>query len=936
MKLRNLVAICLVLVCNIADAQLTAPNIDFETGTLSNWLYYTGTCCPIVTPRGTAPVTSRHTRTSGTATDYYGGFPIVSPTGGSYSLRLGNSNPGGDGDRARYIVHIPTGSTSYSFIYHYAVVLEDAGHGVPGQPRMEIKAYDSLTGTVIPCDSFNYVANSSLPGFIASTFATDVYYLPWKTGTLDFSGYGGHTIAIDFATGDCGYGGHFGYGYVDMTAGLYANRILLCAGATTATLTGPAGYASYRWCDSATLSITYDTTQNTTVTAPSISTTYALIVTPYPGYGCTDTLYTQVVPPCSGTPSAGYANYIPAPLCGYFDQVFLSGYISACGDSYQWQSSPDSITWTNISGATSANYFFYTPTTATYYRCVITCSYSGLTGYSSHVYVPGLAVTLTNNIIPDSLCSGAHFYLSTCGPSAYYNVTTYFGDGSSFNIPLATTRPNDTDFIHNYAYPGTYTIKQVLYDGTLPVDSLLYTYNYIYCSTIPLSLYYDNDSDCTFSTGDMYLHSPVNIRVDSNGIAIDTLSVTSGIYYLTYGGPGTIYAFTIISPPAWMSFTCPSTGTIYDTILPTITRYPTKYFGTICTPGAFDLSEHAVTRPAFVNGSGDIYINNITTCNWMGALVTLTFSPKYTFGRSWPTPMSISGNVVTWNIPVLSGPSRIHYAIPFNPAIGPLTPGDTVQTKVTISPIAGDIDSLNNYEEIIDTVLNSCDPNMIKVNPTGCLASGVLPNDMRYTIDFENIGNDTARNVFLLDTLSDHLDPSTIQIIDASATMYISTYTRGIYNIVKFDFPGINLLDSSHHDECHGMVMYTIKTRPGLSLGTNIMNRVGIYFDINPVVMTNEVNNVIGCPMYSLDIAETTGNKMQLYPNPAKDELIVKMSSTMNGTLEVTNQVGQVLIKQSMNGAQAKLNIKSLPAGIYFLSATTTSGKYNSKFTVVK
>src|SRR5688572_8777722 len=65
------------------------PNINFEDGNLNNWHFFTGTCCPVAVPTP-GIVTNRHTLTSGNNTDPFGRFTIVSPSGGSYSLRLGN------------------------------------------------------------------------------------------------------------------------------------------------------------------------------------------------------------------------------------------------------------------------------------------------------------------------------------------------------------------------------------------------------------------------------------------------------------------------------------------------------------------------------------------------------------------------------------------------------------------------------------------------------------------------------------------------------------------------------------------------------------------------------------------------------------------------------------------------------------------------------
>ena len=95
-----------------------------------------------------------------------------------------------------------------------------------------------------------------------------------------------------------------------------------------------------------------------------------------------------VGPPCAGTPAGGTASASPASVClGDNSTLSLSGQTVACGITYQWQSSPNPITiWTNIGGATSTSYTA-TPVASTNYRCVVTCSASGLSANSSSTLV---------------------------------------------------------------------------------------------------------------------------------------------------------------------------------------------------------------------------------------------------------------------------------------------------------------------------------------------------------------------------------------------------------------------------------------------------------------------------------------------------------------------------------------------------------------------
>ncbi len=276
-----------------AKCQSSNPNIDFEAGNTSVWYYFTGSCCPIVTSFSTPAITNRHTLTSGSALDPYGFFPIVAPDGGSYSLRLGNDINGSQAEKARYYIHVPSGSSDFMLIYRYAVVFQDPGHIPAEQPRFEVTAYDSITNNPIPCAQFLYVSDSNLPGFTRSTVDTQVYYRNWSSGSINLSGLGGSTIIIDFATADCGYGGHFGYGYLDMTYGLFAITAVACD-TDSITLTAPPGYNLYAWYDSTTGTF-IDTSRLLRVPNPSVSATYKIVMQPYAGYGCPDSIYTKVV-----------------------------------------------------------------------------------------------------------------------------------------------------------------------------------------------------------------------------------------------------------------------------------------------------------------------------------------------------------------------------------------------------------------------------------------------------------------------------------------------------------------------------------------------------------------------------------------------------------------------------------------------------------------
>ncbi|MCL4283438.1 MAG: fibronectin type III domain-containing protein, partial [Flavobacteriales bacterium] len=90
---------------------------------------------------------------------------------------------------------------------------------------------------------------------------------------------------------------------------------------------------------------------------------------------------------CTGMPAPG-ATTGPATSCSgsEFTLGIANDPGSVIGFTYQWQSSPDSLSWTDIAGATALS--LDTSLTAdTWYRCVVTCTASGLDTTSTPLHV---------------------------------------------------------------------------------------------------------------------------------------------------------------------------------------------------------------------------------------------------------------------------------------------------------------------------------------------------------------------------------------------------------------------------------------------------------------------------------------------------------------------------------------------------------------------
>ena len=300
------------------SAQSCPPNIDFEVGNFNGWTSYTGITSAVGSQNqislgsSAGPVYNRHTMYSGNTRelDPFGNFPVLCPNGSGHSIRLGNSQGGGQAEGISYEFTIPDNANSYSLIYHYAVVFQAPNHRVNEQPRMEIEITNVTDNSVIDCASFTFIAvGTSLPGFKVSniTDTTAVLYKDWSAVTVDLSGNAGKTIRMMFKTADCTFRRHFGYAYIDVDSECGGSFLgaTYCPDDTIVNVTAPFGYEGYTWYDSS-LSNVIGMQQVLPLTpAPRSGTTIAVKLAPYLGFGCPKTLFARLLDTLTVTSIAG-------------------------------------------------------------------------------------------------------------------------------------------------------------------------------------------------------------------------------------------------------------------------------------------------------------------------------------------------------------------------------------------------------------------------------------------------------------------------------------------------------------------------------------------------------------------------------------------------------------------------------------------------------
>lgn len=127
---------------------------------------------------------------------------------------------------------------------------------------------------------------------------------------------------------------------------------------------------------------------------------------------------------CTGTPAPGNTlSSVANPVCaGTSVTLSLQNTLTASGITFQWQSSPDGVSWSSIAGAQSPT-CIVSPSVSTYYHCLVTCTNSGQSATSGNLR---LQTTNCVNMQNGSLttCS-ARFYDSGGAAGSYLNSESY-------------------------------------------------------------------------------------------------------------------------------------------------------------------------------------------------------------------------------------------------------------------------------------------------------------------------------------------------------------------------------------------------------------------------------------------------------------------------------------------------------------------------------
>jgi hypothetical protein len=271
------------------------------------------------------------------------------------------------------------------------------------------------------------------------------------------------------------------------------------------TATAPAGFEisinGNTWASSISIPYTAATISGTNLyvrLVPTAATTYSgnIVIT---GGGAAAPVTVAVTgtgnaTPCSGTIVAGDAN--ATPTVGSSLTTFnlsLSGATADAGLFFQWQSSPDGSTWTNIANGIYSNYSFSGLGNTAQYRCLVWCG-SGAPVASSPTTITFAAPAMAaSSCIP--FYSQASASCSTFGMRFQFQPFT--GSAGSINDVVACTGSGYQDLTatHIVTVNAATTYTPTLFAPNGPSGN--------YCNSLSAQIWIDMNNNGTFETTEM-------------------------------------------------------------------------------------------------------------------------------------------------------------------------------------------------------------------------------------------------------------------------------------------------------------------------------------------------------------------------------------------------------------------------------------------------
>ena len=435
-------------------------------------------------------------------------------------------------------------------------------------------------------------------------------------------------------------------------------------------------------------------------------------------------------------------------------------------------------------------------------------------------------------------------------PSINIGADTYLCEGDSINLDAGANATyyqwstGDTGRYLNIKKGGTYTVRVSHNAKCFASDTIVL--RDAQCNTVSGTLF----QNCTWNTGDQgMLGKLIEFKEPSLQHTYYAYTDANG-FYSTKLPLGNYQVYP--APNRTISIFCPEKP--YNINLNNSPLIDKIDFG-IMPNAVIDLSV-SLGVPSNIRLATDVQLSlqyeNKGTATSSGqvffikdAFMNLTStSPGYD---------ELAGDTLIWNFTAMAPGAVNTIKLNVNLPVNNSLIGKYILNKAGIRPMTGDINPENNYSEGKTLATYAFDPND-KLSDKG-VECNITVNDsiISYTINFQNVGNDTAYTVVIKDTISEYLNLLSFESGASSHPYKLDITGKGI---ITWTFPDIMLPDSTRNLEgSSGFITYTIRLKKDLPLGTVISNPAAIYFDLAPPVITNTTKHTIVNDLFSQNIS---------------------------------------------------------------------------------
>ncbi len=442
-------------------------------------------------------------------------------------------------------------------------------------------------------------------------------------------------------------------------------------------------------------------------------------------------------------------------------------------------------------------------------------------------------------------------------------------------------------------------------------------------ATLSGKAYLDLNNDCKFNGNDRPLkHHCVTVQPGN----IKTYTNEQGDYFIAGIDSGTCTVSITLDKNKFYS--CPSSGQ-FSLLLSndsnSVRDFAFKYDSSVLD---LDVNLYANLgwrlRRQFSEGY-QISVKNNSAFQRSGT-VKVVLDNGFNSISSSDSKLTFSGNIGTLTFTNLNPDQEL--MIKFTAAVSSsVSLNSYLNMYATLDSVSANWDNFasNDKDTLVLKVVASFDPNNKSSMPSGDILPGT--RHIQYHINFQNLGNDTAYNVVVVDTLDLRLPLEKI-IIGSSSHKF---QFRNVNNILIFEFKNIKLVDSATNEKgSKGFIRFSAQLSPDLKIGSKVDNRAHIYFDYNEAVITNVASVRIQDKSEIVDQDITQFNKLLVYPNPSSN-LIQIINTLENSSYTIYNLNGETIQTGNAEMGENTINVSGLAKGIYFI---VLSNGLNAKISI--